>query len=668
MAQAHPFMAGSNANGPDPSMLTFFRRALSSWAVLAIFGLVLVAFAVTSIDPSWIGGMGNAGGGNIAKVGSDGISANDLRRRVDNALRDAQQRQQQEQPGSTPIDMAAFVSQGGFDQVLSQTVSGEALESWGRKIGITASNRLIDGEIASNPAFFGLTGKFDRAAMETALGQARISERQMRGDIAGDAIRRQLLLPAAGGAVVPDGLAIPAASLLLERRSGLVGIVPSAAMPTGAAPTDAEIQAFYKANIARFTIPERRVLRYALFGTDSLPQIARPTDAEIEAFYKANAATYAPSQTRGVTQVILADQKAAEALAAKVRGGASMADAAKAAGGDAITLDVAKAKLADDASPAVADAVFGLAQGGVAGPIKADLGWYVVKLDAINGKAGRSLAEARTEIAESLARQKSDEALSALVTGMEDSIADGASFDDVVKAHGLTAVTTPALLPDGRAPDRPDFQPAPELGVLLRSAQQMAGDDDPTVETIGAGQRYALLTVSSVIAATPAPLAGVKEGAVAAIRAERAAKRARAIADAIVAKAKAGTPLAQAITQAGVNLPAPTKTEMRQIDLMQRDREVPAPLKLMFSMKKGETRLVAAPNNEGWFVVQLDSVTPGDGRSEPALANMVRRDFARALGDEYVQQLVNAAAREIGVRRDDKAIAALKSELSGAGQ
>lgn len=646
-------------------MLTFFRRALSSWAALAVFGLVLVAFAVTSVDPSWISGA--AGGTDIAKVGGDRITTADARRRVDNALRQAQQQQQEQQPG-VPLDMATFVSQGGFDQVITQAISSQALENWGRKIGLTASERLVDGEIAGNPAFFGPTGKFERSAMEAVLGQARISERQMRADIAGDSIRRQILLPVAGGAVVPNGLVMPVTSLLLEQRDGLVGIVPSAAISAGPAPTDAEIAAYYKANIARFTIPERRVLRYALFGADSLPEIPAPTDAEIEAFYKANPATYAASETRGIVQVILPDQKAAEALAAKVRSGADMAEAAKAAGGDAVNLDVAKTKLAEDASPAVADAVFGLASGGVAGPIKADLGWYVVKVDAIRGKPARPLSEVRGEIADALTRQKRDEALANLVTNIEDSVADGASFDDVVKAHKLTAATTPALLPNGSAPDQPDYKAPPEMALLMRSASQMMSDDDPTVETIGAGQRYALLAVSRVVAAAPAPLDRVKEDVASAIRAERTAKKARAVADAILAKVKSGTPMAQAFAQADVRLPAPSKASARQVDLMQRDRQAPAPLKLMFGMKKGETRLIAAPNDAGWFIVQLDTVTSGDARTEPALANMVRRDFTRNMGDEYIQQFVNAVSRDVGVSRNDKAIAALRAELSGQGQ
>lgn len=641
-------------------MISFFRRALTSWPALALFALVLIAFAVTSIDPSWINGR-SSGGTQIATIGGRKLSANEARQRTDLALKQAQR----ENP---ELSMAAFTAQGGVDQVIDQLISFTALEAWGRKQGISASDRLIDGEIASTPAFFGLTGRFDRGAMQAALAQAKISERQLRADIAGQLIRNQLLSPIDSGIRMPEGLILPNASLLLEQRSGLIGIVPSAAIPAGPAPTPAEIEAFYKANIGRFTVPERRVIRYALFGENDVAAPAAPTDAEIDAFYKANAATYGASETRSIAQVILPDQKAAAELVAKVKAGTAIADAARQAGGEAITTDIARAKLAENASAAVADAVFAAAQGGVVGPIKADLGWYVVKVDAVNAKAERPLAAVRGEIAESLARQKRDEALSTMVGAIEDAIADGASFDDLAKERKLAIVTTPALLSDGRAPDQPEWKAPPELPLLLRSANQMGTDDDPVVETIGAGQRYALVAVSQVVPAAPAPLDKVRDEVVAAVRADRTAKQARAIADAILAKAKAGTPLADAIAQAPIKLPAPAKAGARQIELLRNDRPAPPPLKLMFGMKKGEIRLIAAPNDAGWFLVQLGEIVPGDARNEPALVNSLRDQFRRIASEEYARQFIAAASRDVGVKRNDQAIATLKAELGGQGQ
>src|SRR3546814_7376705 len=89
-------------------------------------------------------------------------------------------------------------------------------------------------------------------------------------------------------------------------------------------------------NKTKFTVPERRVIQYALFDSAAVP-VPAVTDAEIAKVYKDNAAQYAASETRRFAQVILPDQAAANALAAKVRGGTSLAAAAQAAGLSAST-------------------------------------------------------------------------------------------------------------------------------------------------------------------------------------------------------------------------------------------------------------------------------------------------------------------------------------------
>ena len=70
-------------------MLAFFRRSLTSWPVLALFGLILVAFAITGVnDP--LGG--SAPAGSVAKVGERTISEPDLLQAIDRTVRDLRQR------------------------------------------------------------------------------------------------------------------------------------------------------------------------------------------------------------------------------------------------------------------------------------------------------------------------------------------------------------------------------------------------------------------------------------------------------------------------------------------------------------------------------------------------------------------------------------------------
>jgi peptidyl-prolyl cis-trans isomerase D len=642
-------------------MISFFRRALSSWLSIGLFVLVVAAFVLGDAMSMRMSGTSSAGNGDaVAMVGKELLSSSEITQRAQTALEAARQQ-------NPELDMPKFVAAGGLDEVIAQMIDDRVLVQWGRKYRIGASDRLIDGEIASIPAFAGPTGKFDPELMRSLLAQRQITEHELRADIASGAIRRQLLFPIAAGVTAPTGMVLPYASLLLEAREGLVGIVPVAAIPAGPAPSDADVTAWYKANAARYTIPERRVLRYAVFGAEQA-KAPPPTEAEIAAYYKDNAATYAARETRRLSQVILPDEKAAQAFAAQARGGAGF-DAAAAQAGftpqDTHVGEVDRAAYAKTASPAIAAAAFAAPQGGITAPVKGDLGWYVVKADAVKTIAARPLAAVHAEIAALVATRKAEDALNTLASAVGDAIGDGSSFEDVAKAHGLTIAVTPPLLPDGRAPDQADYHAPPEVTALLKDAFLASPDDDPTIATVENGKRYALLAVAKIVAAAPAPLASIRDTVIRDLQARRASDKAKAIADAIRAKVKGGMPMAQALATAGVKLPPPEKAAARQMDISRRDQQAPAALTLLFAMKQGDTQLVASERGEAWFVVHLDKITPGNAATQPELVNATRKEFSEMLGQDYAQQFIAAAAKEIGVRRYPEAIAKLKARLSG---
>src|SRR3546814_19034223 len=86
-------------------------------------------------------------------------------------------------------------------------ISQTALGVFGRDQGLVASKRMVDGEIASIPAFQTLAGQFDENAFRAALAPENVSEATLRNDIVTTLNARQLLLPAAAPPTVPDALA-----------------------------------------------------------------------------------------------------------------------------------------------------------------------------------------------------------------------------------------------------------------------------------------------------------------------------------------------------------------------------------------------------------------------------------------------------------------------------
>src|SRR3546814_15918319 len=115
--------------------------------------------------------------------------------------------------------MGAFLRSGALGEIIDQMISQTALGVFGRDQGLVASKRMVDGEIASIPAFQNLAGQFDENAFRAALARENVSEATLRNEIASTLIARQLLLPAAGSPKVPDALARHYATLLPEQRT-----------------------------------------------------------------------------------------------------------------------------------------------------------------------------------------------------------------------------------------------------------------------------------------------------------------------------------------------------------------------------------------------------------------------------------------------------------------
>lgn len=639
-------------------MMSFFRRFAASPLGIGVFAIILIAFVVTLYEGQGAG-TGALTGGTVASVGGKNITEAEVRQRVQTQLEAARQ----EQPG---LDMAAFVAGGGVEQTLDQIQNGRTIELFAQKQCMVASKRLVDGQIASIPAFFGPTGKFDRNIFLSTLSQRKIPELDLRQDFAREILTKALLTPVAGAAQMPAALVQPYAQLLLEKRDGLIGAVPSAVFANQPPPTDAAISSFYSRNIARYTVPERRIVRYAVFDRSRFADQVKPTEADIANFYKSGAATYAAKETRGFTQVITQTRDQANQLLAKAQGGESLAEAAKSVGRAPLVVAAGdKAAFAKLTSPAVAQAAFAAPKGGFAAVTQSGLGYHVVHVDSVIETPAKTLAEVRPAIVTQLSQQKLDEAASTFVAKLNDEADGGATFDEIAKKYGLTSQVTPALTKDAQDPDQPSYSGPTELSIVMRDAFLAEPDDQSSVATLGAGASFALWHLDKVVASAPRPLAQVRGAVTAEASRDAASAAAKKMADAIVAKVNGGIPLAKAVAEAGVKLPAPAPAGGRRIDIARAGDKVPPPVALLFTMPQKRAKVLGIPNGQGWYIVYLDKIDRNDNAVEPGLVQATQQQLSRVISDEYAGQFVNALKAQVGSKRDPAAIEALKRSLVG---
>ena len=648
-------------------MLTFFRKIIFSrigaLVTLIIVGLIGIAFGLGDVTGLRSNALSGQSATTAATVGSDTVSVAEVRNATDGMLE--MYRNQAPQ-----LTMAEFISRGGLDGPLESRLNSMAMEQFAHSQGIRVGKSLMDNQIANIPGVRGLDGKFDKDNYNRLLAMLKINDQQFHEQMGRDLITQLMFGPIAQNATDklkgPAGVATSYASMLLEKRSGTVAFIDTKKMPAGAPVSDAEASAYYKRNVARYSIPERRSARFALITLDELKKRAAPTDAEIAKAYQAQKARFDPGETRSLKQVVLQDQKAATDLAAKVRGGTAIDVAAKALGLEAAVInDVSKTAYAGQASPALADQVFGAAQGAVAGPVKTPLGWVVARLDKITKVAGKTLDQAKPDLTKELTDQKLAVIAQSLRDQIDDAITGRQTLDQIAATLKLTVQSTVPLTGNGTDPtSATPVKPDPNQTTLYQLAYQSDVGDDPQMVPYGQDGSFAIATLDKVIPAAARPFATIADQVKKDVAIDRQVKAARDIANGIAGKVNKGVPLAQAMTESGIKLDATKPVSANRAQLFA-TKQPPAPLVLLFSKPKGSASLVEAPYKGGWFIIVVDSIEKGNAAGNAQLVDKMRGDLGVSMGDEYRAQFTRAVRDKIGVKKNDAAITALRRDLLG---
>ena len=636
----------------------FFKTKLGLAISLAFLGLIALAFA--SADVSSTGTFGGiAGGDRVAIVGDEKISTSDLAVGASNGL----DRLRQQDP---TLSMPEFIASGQLDQVLEALIDRHAILGYADKYGLRAGENLLNSEIRMIPAFRGADGNFSEETYRQALALQRITDAQVRNDLGVGLLSQQMLIPASFGASVPDKLAYRYAQLFKERRQGSIALLPAATYaPTGDADPKM-LRSYYERNREAFVRPERRSIRYATFDSAALGDRIEPTDAEIAARYKRDADEYVASETRDFTQLIVPTEAAAKSIRDRVAGGASFEQVAREAGLRASpVVDVNREGLASQASPAVAAAYFSAERGSMTTPARSSLGWHIARIDAVDTTPARSLAQVRGEITETLREEKRVRGLADLATEIEEQLADGATLAEVTEDLDLELSTVGPVLADGRMFQSPGQSVPDVLRPALATAFQM-DEEEPEIAPVDGGQTYLVYEVGDITAAAVAPYGEIEQLVEAHWRAAEGMKAAQAAADRVLKRVRDGSTIAAALAAEDRRVPPAQSVDMTREDLArQRERRIPPPLALMFSMAEGTTKKLDAGGNAGFFVVAVDDIAMDDIADDDPLIAQAQRQMGPLLGEEYAEQLRLAMREELGVSRNPAAVEAVRKQLIG---
>lgn len=646
-------------------MLSFFRNFTKSRVgivvVFLVLGVIAIAFALGDVT-----GLRSTGGPNavLVRIGKQTITEADLKDSIDRWLT------QQRNRGAN-ISMQDFIARDGVNLVLNEMIVARTVQEFGTGADMFVDRKMIDADIANDPSFHGIDGKFDQQKYEATLAQLRISPARMHSDIAQNTYGRWLLdrpaLTRQGRPpYIANGIVAPYASRGLERRQGQATLIRLADMDVGPAPDDKTLTAFYNQHRASYMVPERRVIRYAIVRPEQFKAASVATDAEIADAYSKAGTRFAATEKRTVNQIVVPDQATANQVAAEAKGGKSIADIARARGLEPRKFEaVEKPAFTRETSAPVAEAAFSTAQGGVTGPVRSQFGWAVLQVEKIETVAAKSLEQARPELAKEIEARKTVAALVAQRQAIDDSIGEEDTFNEMATKAKLQPLETPALSIAGINPEDPASKPDPALLPIIQAGFAADADSqEAQMVALGEDGSFAVLVVGKVIKPTPRPFASIRNDVSRDYQHDVAMKQARIAAQKLIAELKKGTPMAEAIRIAGIKALPPKDFNLAYADL---NKDTPRQVRIAFSVAPKTARLIESPEGNGFFVVYVSTVEQHDATGNAALMANRRAALGETSYGETAMQFIQAMQKHVKVTRDEAAIARFRAQQAGQG-
>lgn len=649
---------------------SFIRSRVGLIVVFLFLGIIAIAFAVTS--GTGMEKMSAAKGNVVAKVGNREITDAELTEEIDRFLKARRAEGQN-------VTMEQFLGGRGLEMMLDQLVDVASLQEFAQQSGMTVDAKLIDSDIANDPSFQGFDGKFSQAKFDSLLAENRMSAKSYRERITRDRYIRWMIVGPAPISQLPTDVVAPYASLQLERRTGTVALIRWNDMDPGADPDEKTLAAYYQRNRARYMIPPRRILRYAIVRPAQFKAQSAATEDEVAKAFAASGPRYAATEKRSLHQLVLLDQAAANAAAAEVKGGKSLADVAKARGLEPRAFDaVEKGALAKETSVAVAEAAFAAPQGATVGPVRGPLGWVVLHVDTVTPIAAKTLAQAHDELADEITQRKIASTLGTLRQALDDSAGNGASFDAVMAQGKLTPLRTAALAPNGTDPTVPDSKLDPALAPVVQAGFAAdPTDTEPVIVPIGQDGSFAVIGIEKAIPAQAKPLASIRKEVNRDYLQDITLQKARKAAADVVNQVNKGTPLQQALAATGIHTLLPSKPfDMTRSDLAKIAQQLqqqgqqggpPPQFALAFQTAPKHAKLVEAPGRAGYYVVYVDKAEQHDARGDAELMAAAQKYYGPQVRQEGAEQFIDGIKKNVKVTRFPAAIEAVRAELTRQG-
>lgn len=614
-------------------VLQTLRKGASGWIAKIFLLLLTASFLVWGIADVFRG----FGATTVATVGSTEISAAEFRNQF---LEQIQRIGRNTGKGLTTEQARAF----GLDrQILNQMVADATLDEEARRLGLAVGDAQIANAIQDNPNFRRPgADSFDPAYFDQLLRANGLTEARFVASEKQRAQRDQIINALGAGIAAPKTLLDALHRYDGELRNVSYILVTAGAAGTLPAPTDEQLKAFFDTHKVTFRAPEYRKISVLALTPQALAAGIAISDADAKAAYDHDIARFGTPERREVQQIVFSKPEDAADAAEKIKAGASFADIATARGLTAKDTDLGLVTQAGIIDPAIGAAAFALADGATSGPVAGRFGTALVHVTKIEPGTTQPFEAVKAELVQDMALAKARRELLDKHDKVEDERASGSTLAEISQKLGLKLQVFDAVDRSGHGPDAATLTIPGGAEVVSGAFAAAPGVETDTVQLPQNGG-FIWYETNAVTPSRDRTFDEAKAAVTTGWIEQATAKAVEEKAKALLAKAEAGTPLAQVAGEADLPIQVAEGLHRARAD----GNFSPESLQAVFDAKDGGFGQTSAAKEPARIVFQVTKVmVPPPTEADKRVAD----DLSRQLENDFLVQYLGALQKEIGVK------------------
>lgn len=341
--------------------------------------------------------------------------------------------------------------QGLVDRELTNAIMQRTAE----KYHIVISDELVRKIIYSQAEFLDSNGNFSLERLRRVLAASGWSEQKYINSLKKDIIKQQIIQNPVANVNVPKVMADKLAKVESQQKIFKYITVDPSKLKIDRKISKDEMEQYYEDFNSNFVEPEKRDVSFIMLSLDDMAAQYTPDESEIETYYQDNIEQFEVPETRKVLQMAFEKKEDADKAMSELKGGKDFYTVAENVAQQSKALTelgyVSKDMLIAD----MADDVFAAKNGEIAGPVKSDMGWHIMKVTDIKAGSKMNKAEAKNKIISALRKEKAYDEAYRVSSQIEDQIGGGATLEDVAKEMNTKIYTVKGLSEDGQSAQAP---------------------------------------------------------------------------------------------------------------------------------------------------------------------------------------------------------------------